>query len=223
MADPTAYDELINRYADEYDIDPLIFRRLINQESRFNPVAVSPKGATGIGQVMPDTARDPGYGVRPLASEDLTNPDENLRFSAEYLGAMLREFGGDYPMALAAYNAGPGAVKKYEGIPPFEETQNYVQTILGSEEILGSSGQVRPQARPEAVDPRSLIRPQARPEDQAANNSPLDYLSDALPYLDAAQLPGAPQARFDPPGVRRPQRRSGDDALKRLGLASLIQ
>jgi hypothetical protein len=212
MADPTAYDELINRYADEYDIDPLIFRRLINQESRFNPVAVSPKGATGIGQVMPDTARDPGYGVRPLASEDLTNPDENLRFSAEYLGAMLREFGGDYPMALAAYNAGPGAVKKYEGIPPFEETQNYVQTILGSEEILSSSGQVRPQARPERAT-----------DDQAEDKSYLDYLSDALPYLEAAQLTGAPQARFDPPGLRRPQRRSGDDALKRLGLASLIQ
>lgn len=212
MADPTAYDELINRYADEYDIDPLIFRRLINQESRFNPEAVSPKGATGIGQVMPGTARDPGYGVRPLASEDLTNPDENLRFSAEYLGAMLREFGGDYPMALAAYNAGPGAVKKYEGIPPFEETQNYVQTILGSEEILSSSGRVRPQARPERAT-----------DDQAEDKSYLDYLSDALPYLEAAQLTGAPQARFDPPGVRRPQQRSGDAALKRLGLASLIQ
>jgi hypothetical protein len=212
MADPTAYDELINRYADEYDIDPQIFRRLINQESRFNPQAVSPKGATGIGQVMPATARDPGYGVRPLAAEDLTNAEENLRFSAEYLGAMLREFGGDYPMALAAYNAGPGAVKKYEGIPPFEETQNYVQTILGSEELLRTSGQVRPQARPEPVA-----------EDQAENNSYLDSLSEALPYLEAAQLTGAPQARFDPPGVRRPQRRSGDDALKRLGIASLVQ
>lgn len=212
MADPTAYDELINRYADEYDIDPQIFRRLINQESRFNPQAVSPKGATGIGQVMPATARDPGYGVRPLAAEDLTNADENLRFSAEYLGAMLREFGGDYPMALAAYNAGPGAVKKYEGIPPFEETQNYVQTILGSEELLSTSGQVRPQARPEPGT-----------KDQAENNSYLDSLSEALPYLEAAQLTGAPQARFDPPGVRRPQRRSGDDALKRLGIASLVQ
>lgn len=76
-------------------------------------------------------------------------------------------------------------------------------------------------------DPRSLIRPQARPEratdDQAEDKSSLDYLSDALPYLEAAQLTGASQARFDPPGVRRPQRRSGDDALKRLGIASLIQ
>jgi hypothetical protein len=79
-------------------------------------------------------------------------------------------------------------------------------------------------------DPRSLIRPQARPEqaektldDQAGNNSYLDSLSEALPYLEAAQLTGAPQARFDPPGVRRPQRRSGDDALKRLGIASLVQ
>ena len=219
MADTTAYDELINQYADEYDIDPLIFRRLINQESRFNPNAVSNKGATGIGQVMPDTARDPGYGIRPLAAEDLTNPTENLRFSAEYLGAMLREFGGDYPMALAAYNAGPGAVKKYEGIPPFKETQNYVQSILGSEELLRPDGG-------SSLAPDTSLRPQARPgstgEDQATNNSYLDSLSEALPYLDAAQLSGAPQYEFDPPGVVRPRGGSGSDALKRLGIASLV-
>jgi hypothetical protein len=78
-----------------------------------------------------------------------------------------------------------------------------------------------------AFDPLAGVRPQSRPEpgtnDQAENNSYLDSLSEALPYLEAAQLTGAPQARFDPPGVRRPQRRSGDDALKRLGIASLVQ
>lgn len=225
MADPTAYEELINRYADEYDLRPDIFRNMIRQESGFNPNAVSPKGAEGMGQVMPDTARDPGYGVRPLLAEDVRNPEENLRFSAEYLSAMLREFGGDYPMALAAYNAGPRAVKRYEGIPPFKETQNYVQTILGSEELLGTSGQTRPQARPEAVDPRSLIRPQARPErtseDQASNTSSLDYLSNALSYLDTSGMMEAPRYQMNAPGVLRPRAGSGTRALKQLGIASL--
>jgi soluble lytic murein transglycosylase-like protein len=82
---------------------------------------------------MPSTAADPGYGVRPLAAEDLMNPAENLRFSAEYLSAMLREFDGSERLALAAYNAGPGAVKECGDVPPFQETQNYVRAILGGE------------------------------------------------------------------------------------------
>jgi len=123
------YGELAASYAREYGLDPEIFVRQMMQESGLNPDAVSPAGAVGIAQIMPATARDPGYGVRPI--EDPTDPEEGLRFGAEYMRAMLDEFGGDYRLALSAYNAGAGAVKKYGGVPPFQETQNYVSKILG--------------------------------------------------------------------------------------------
>lgn len=122
------YSELAASYARRYGLDPEIFVRQMMQESGLNPDAVSPKGAVGIAQIMPDTARDPGYGVAPVS--DPRDPEEALRFGAEYMRAMLDKY-GDYGLALAAYNAGPGAVEEYGGIPPFRETQNYVATILG--------------------------------------------------------------------------------------------
>lgn len=123
------YTDLAVSYARRYGLNPEIFVRQMIQESGMNPDAVSPKGALGIAQIMPATARNPGYGVRPI--EDPTDPEEGLRFGAEYMRAMLDEFGGDYKLALAAYNAGAGAVKKAGGVPPFQETQNYVSKILG--------------------------------------------------------------------------------------------
>ena len=123
------YTDLAVSYARRYGLNPEIFVSQMMQESGMNPDAVSPKGALGIAQIMPATARNPGYGVRPI--EDPTDPEEGLRFGAEYMRAMLDEFGGDYKLALSAYNAGAGAVKKYGGVPPFQETQNYVSKILG--------------------------------------------------------------------------------------------
>ena len=125
-------------YARQYGLDPEIFVRQIAQESRFNPDAVSPKGAVGIAQIMPDTARDPGYGVTPI--EDRTDPEESLRFSAEFMRALLDEYGGDYGLALAAYNAGPGRVNEAGGIPDIPETKNYVSSILGSGGIPSDAG-----------------------------------------------------------------------------------
>lgn len=117
------------------DIDQqLLLNAVIKQESGGNPNAVSPKGASGIMQIMPDTARDPGYGVKPLQGWDGVDPrtapvEEQIRFGNDYLNAMRGEYGGDINLALAAYNAGPGAVDKYGGIPPYQETQNYVKNI----------------------------------------------------------------------------------------------
>ena len=216
---PTAYDDLIQQNAERYGLDPALFRRLIAQESRGDPTAVSGAGAEGLGQVMRDTARDPGYGVTPLAAENLQDPAENLRFSAEYFAAMLNEF-EDPALALAAYNAGPGAVKKYDGVPPFEETQNYVSTILTGE------GPLRPRARPtDDLAPMESLRPKLRPDglgEQEANNKSGDYLSDALQYADLSQLMGAPRYKFNPPGIRQGSRGTGASALKRLGIASLV-
>jgi soluble lytic murein transglycosylase-like protein len=104
-----------------------LFLRLVKQESNWNPSARSNKGALGLAQLMPDTARY--LGVNPR------DPHQNLEGGARYLAAQYRTF-GSWRLALAAYNAGPGAVQKHGGIPPFRETQQYVRAILGS--ALGS-------------------------------------------------------------------------------------
>lgn len=109
--------------AQRHGIPEDLFLRLVQQESGFNPQAVSHKGATGLAQLMPDTAR--GLGV------DINDPAQNLDGGARYLKQMFARF-GDWRLALAAYNAGPEAVSKHNGIPPFAETQGYVKAILGN-------------------------------------------------------------------------------------------
>jgi|APLak6261660231_1056022.scaffolds.fasta_scaffold00088_8 hypothetical protein len=110
-------------------VRPELLNALIQQESGGNNNAVSSKGARGLAQVMPGTARDPGFGVRPLRDG---SPQEQRRFANDYLGAMLDRYNGNESLALAAYNAGPGAVDKAGGIPRYSETKNYVSKILGS-------------------------------------------------------------------------------------------
>lgn len=114
---------LAAQIAERYGVDPALFSALIQQESGFNPRAVSAAGAQGLTQLMPKTGRS-------LGVTDPFDPTQNLEGGAKYLAQMLKEFGGDRRLALAAYNAGPGAVKRYGGIPPFTETQNYVKKIL---------------------------------------------------------------------------------------------
>lgn len=132
------YAEMAAATARQYGIDPEIFVRQMVQESGLNPDAVSPKGAVGIAQIMPATARKPGYGITPIS--DRNDPEASLQFGAQYMRAMLDKYGGDYGLALAAYNAGPGAVDQAGGIPAFEETQNYVRAILGGSGAPTSSG-----------------------------------------------------------------------------------
>lgn len=100
-----------------------LFARLVQQESNWNPDAVSHKGAMGLAQLMPETAN--------LLGVDAYDPKQNLDGGAKYLMRQYEEF-GNWPLALAAYNAGPEAVKKYNGVPPYKETQNYVKQIWGS-------------------------------------------------------------------------------------------
>ena len=109
--------------ARKYGIPEDLFLRLGQQESGFNPNARSHKGAIGLAQLMPQTARE--LRVNP------NDPRQNLEGGARYLKEMYRKF-GSWRLALAAYNAGPGAVEKHKGVPPFKETQNYVRKILGS-------------------------------------------------------------------------------------------
>jgi soluble lytic murein transglycosylase-like protein len=121
--------------------------RVIQQESAGNANAVNARtGASGLMQVMQATARDPGFGVKPLAWEDRFDPAENVRFGTEYLQAMLDKFDGDQVRALAAYNWGPGNAERWSGdmkdLPA--ETRDYIESILGtsSEQSFSSEDEV---------------------------------------------------------------------------------
>jgi soluble lytic murein transglycosylase-like protein len=109
--------------ANRYGIPSGLFLRLVQQESGWNPGAVSPKGAIGLAQLMPQTARVLGV--------DPHDPAQNLEGGARYLRQQYDRF-GNWRLALAAYNAGPEAVERHGGIPPYRETRNYVRVIYGS-------------------------------------------------------------------------------------------
>lgn len=114
--------EVARSAARSHNVPEELFLKLVQQESGWNPTAVSHKGAIGLAQLMPTTAK--ALGVNPR------NPQENLLGGARYLRRQFEKF-GSWPLALAAYNAGPQAVEDHGGIPPYKETQNYVKRIWG--------------------------------------------------------------------------------------------
>ena len=119
----TQIDSLIETYAAKHNMDSDFIKAVIKQESGFRPEATSHCGAMGLMQLMPETASS--MGVR-----DAFDPEQNIMGGTKYLKGLLDRFGGNKELALAAYNAGPGAVQRYGGIPPYNETQNYVRSVL---------------------------------------------------------------------------------------------
>ncbi len=128
------FDDIIEREAATSGLSPDLIRAVIQVESGFNPAAVSPKGAQGLMQLMPATARDLGV-VDPF------HPEENIRGGVAYLKQLLARYSQDLRRALAAYNAGPASVTRYGDVPPYRETQAYVQKITG---FAPSSPTMRP-------------------------------------------------------------------------------
>jgi soluble lytic murein transglycosylase-like protein len=148
-----AFDESIEEHAAAQGVPPDLVRAVIQVESAFNPQAVSPKGAMGLMQLMPATARD-------LGVENPFLPEDNIRGGVAYLRQLLDRYDSNVELALAAYNAGPASVERYGTIPPYRETQDYVK------KVTGVSGAVAAPPRPDptiykwidTVDGKVIVR-----------------------------------------------------------------
>jgi len=150
-APPTGIDEAVERIAAQQSVPPELLHSVIQVESNYNPYAVSPKGAQGLMQLIPATARR--FGV-----DNVFNPVENIQGGARYLRYLLDLYHWDVPLALAAYNAGEAAVSKYGGVPPYRETQNYLVSVKKRLDKAAGRKAQAPAAKP-AAPPRDPAEP----------------------------------------------------------------
>jgi soluble lytic murein transglycosylase-like protein len=151
VAEAPDLGSLIDRIAAQHGVEGPLVHSVIQTESNYNPIAVSPKGAQGLMQLIPSTAKR--FGVR-----DAFNVSENIEGGVRYLRFLLDYYGNDYARTIAAYNAGEGAVDKYKGIPPYAETRNYVYTVARNLKAARARMETKTAAAaPIAVDTRSSI------------------------------------------------------------------
>jgi hypothetical protein len=165
------YRELATKEAKRVGIDPNLYLALIQQESGFNPSARSPVGAYGLTQVMPATAKDPGFGIRPLT--DIHDPNEQVRFGADYLAKMLDRYDGNEAKALAAYNWGAGNADKWGGtdmsaLP--EETRTYIRNITGNAGLADGPTLARASRGLPLAGAHPTAEAEAEPEKEYADN-----------------------------------------------------
>lgn len=200
------YHRVAKRYARQYGIPPNLFLSLISHESGWNPNAVSPAGAVGFGQLMPGTAS--GLGVNP------NNPRQNLKGSAEYLSDQFHRF-GNWRLALAAYNAGPGAVESGDW-RNYDETTNYVKNVLaGAGSIRGGSGS------PRALGGRTA-RSGGMPDATAMALQSLSAIAAGEKFSPLEQLSALTQS-VDPGGTLKPPRGAKGQPPGTLGRGSSSQ
>jgi soluble lytic murein transglycosylase-like protein len=153
-AQPSGIDEAVLRIAAEHSLSPQLIHSVIKVESNYNANAVSSKGALGLMQLIPATARR--FGV-----SDVFNPVQNIQGGAKYLRYLLDLYNEDYPLALAAYNAGEAAVARYGGVPPFAETQNYVILVRRQLELAKKAAAAKTVAAP--APPQAVEAKEAGP------------------------------------------------------------
>ncbi|MGH7770134.1 MAG: lytic transglycosylase domain-containing protein [Candidatus Binatia bacterium] len=135
VADPARFDDFIFTSSNRYGVDPALVRAVVKVESDFNEAARSHKGAQGLMQLMPDTARLHNVG-------NAYDPEENIEGGVRHLRLLLDHYRGDVPLTLAAYNAGIKAVEKHRGIPPYSETKEYVRRVLNFHQRYSKNGQI---------------------------------------------------------------------------------
>lgn len=123
LLNPKIMIDLIHSNARKYGLDPKLINAVIRNESGYNVNAKSPAGAVGLMQLMPETARS-------LGVTNINDPAQNVEAGSKYLSQLMKQYRGNIILALAAYNAGPGSVSTYNGIPPYKETQNYIYKVL---------------------------------------------------------------------------------------------
>ena len=190
MSENNRHRRVASQMAERYGVDPEVFTRLIARESSWNPNAKGAAGEIGYTQIMLETGVDPGYGVKPI--NDRNDPIDNLRFGAEYLGALVKEYNGDYNKALMAYNGGPGNVNKGT---VSDAAQKYAAEVMSGKEV-----QTKPKPRPEsqpAPRPTGLVP-------QVADKRGMDAISKGImDFLNPKPLP----LKAPPPLTRT--RRSG--------------
>jgi soluble lytic murein transglycosylase-like protein len=133
--DPARFDDFIFSSSNRYGVDPALVRAVVKVESDFNEAARSNKGAQGLMQLMPDTARLHNVG-------NAYDPEENIEGGVQHLRLLLDRYQGDLPLTLAAYNAGVKAVEKHRGIPPYSETKEYVRRVLNYHQRYSKSAQI---------------------------------------------------------------------------------
>ena len=148
MSENNNYRRIATQMAERYGVDPEVYNRLIAKESGWDPSAKGAAGEIGLVQIMKETGIKPGLGVTPI--QDRADPVENLRFGAEYLGALIEEFGGDYTKALQAYNGGLGNVQKGT---VSDSARSYASSLLGGKEVKGAP--MRPESRPSGLVPQA--------------------------------------------------------------------
>jgi soluble lytic murein transglycosylase-like protein len=153
-APPSGIDETVSRIAAEHKLSPQLIHSVIKVESNYNAHAISNKGALGLMQLIPATARRFGVG-------NAFNPAENIQGGARYLRYLLDIYSDNYPLALAAYNAGEGAVARYGGVPPFAETQNYLFLVGRQLELARKADAAKTAAAP--APPRAIEAAEAGP------------------------------------------------------------
>lgn len=180
--------ELVRLYCNKYGLDESLVHAMIHVESRGNPNAVSSKGASGLMQLMPGTAKD--MGVR-----NIFDPAENIAGGTQFFAKLLDVFHGNVSLALAGYNAGPENVKKYDGIPPFKETQNYVRLVLDRWKVYAGNGNSiqYPKVLPHAETPKLL-----------AKNEPQKTIATVKPIAPAPA--GKPKVHFKSGAIQEADR-----------------